>query len=98
MTIINHLSSIIFAKCSCSAGRICSFCIQLMVSVIAVLFGALIAWQPRKTIDLQIAFYRPFNWKIEPISMEKETRTTRLMGLTLVIIGIVSFFLAYIIH
>jgi hypothetical protein len=30
--------------------------------------------------------------------MEKEIRNTRLMGLTLAIIGIVSFFLAYIIH
>ena len=69
-----------------------------MVSVIAVLFGALIAWKPRKVIDLQTAFYRPFNWKLEPISMKKEIRNTRLMGLTLVIIGIVSFFLAYIIH
>ena len=95
---INHLSSIIFVKCSCSAGRICYFCIQLMVSVIAVLFGALIAWKPRKVIDLQTAFYRPFNWKLETISMKKEIRNTRLMGLTLVIIGIVSFFLAYIIH
>ena len=98
MTIINYLSSIIFSKCSCSPGRICPFCIQLTVSTVAILFGALIAWNPKKTIDVQTALYRPFNWKLEPISMEKEIRNTRLMGLTLVIIGIVSFFLAYIIH
>ena len=98
VTTINHLSSIIFSKCSCSPGRICPFCIQLTVSTVAILFGALIAWKPRKVIDLQTALYRPFNWKLEPISMEKEIRNTRLMGLTLVVIGIVSFFLAYIIH
>ena len=98
MTIINYLSSIIFVKCSCSPGRICPFCIQLTVSTVAILFGALIAWKPRKTIDVQTALYRPFNWKLEPISMEKEIRNTRLMGLTLVSIGIVSFSLAYIIH
>ena len=98
MATINYLSSIIFAKCSCSLGRICPFCIQLMVSTVAILFGALIAWKPRKVIDLQTALYRPFNWKLEPISMEKEIRNTRLMGLALVVIGIVSFFLAYIIH
>jgi hypothetical protein len=69
-----------------------------MVSTVAILFGALIAWKPRKVIDLQTALYRPFNWKLEPISMEKEIRNTRLMGLALVVIGIVSFFLAYIIH
>ena len=51
--------------------------------------GILYAWY---------ALYRPFNWKLEPISMKKEIRNTRLMGLTLVVIGIVSFFLAYIIH
>ena len=62
-----------------------------MVSTVAILFGALIAWKPRKVIDLQTALYRPFNWKLEPISMEKEIRNTRLMGLMLAIIGIVSF-------
>jgi len=98
MTIINYLSSIIFSKCSCDPGRICPFCIQLTVSTVAILFGALIAWKPRKVIDLQTALYRPFNWKLEPISMKKEIRNTRLMGLTLVIISIVSFFLAYTIH
>lgn len=48
------------------------------------------AWKPKKTIDIQIALYRPFNWKIEPISMEKEIRNTRIMGLIVLILGIVS--------
>lgn len=54
------------------------------------MFGALIAWKPRKVIDIQIALYRPFNWKIEPISMEKEIRNTRIMGMTVLILGILS--------
>ena len=80
----------LFAKCCCSGRMICPFCIQLTIVVVAVIFGALVAWKPRKTIDIQIAFYRPLNWKIEPISMEKEIRNTRIMGLTVVILGILS--------
>ncbi len=69
---------------------VCQFCIQLMIVVIAIVFGALIAWKPKKTIDIQIALYRPFNWKLEPISMEKEIRNTRIMGLTVLVLGILS--------
>jgi hypothetical protein len=58
--------------------------------VIATIFGALVAWKPKKTIDIQIALYRPFNWKLEPISMEKEIKNTRIMGLTVLILGILS--------
>ena len=81
----------LFAKCSCCGGMICGFCVQLTIAVIASLFGGLVAWKPRKVIDMQIALYRPFNWKIEPISMEKEVRNTRIMGLIVLALGILSF-------
>jgi len=58
--------------------------------VIVIIFGALVALKPKKTIDVQIALYRPFNWKLEPISMEKEIRNTRIMGLTVLVLGILS--------
>ena len=77
----------LFSKCCCSGGMICPFCIQLTAVIIAVVFGALVAWKPKKIIDIQIAFYRLINWKIEPISMEKEIRNTRIMGLTVLILG-----------
>ena len=60
---------------------------QLTIVVIVIVFGALIAWKPKKTINIQTALYRPFNWKLEPISMEKEIKNTRIMGLTLLILG-----------
>jgi len=69
---------------------VCPFCIQLTIVVIATLFGALVAWKPKKIIDIQTALYRPFNWKLEPISMEKEIKNTRIMGLTVLILGILS--------
>ena len=63
---------------------------QLTIAVIAIAFGGLIAWKPKKVIDIQIALYRPFNWKIEPISMDKEIRNTRIMGLAVLVLGIIS--------
>ena len=80
----------LFAKCRCSCGMICPFCTRLTIVVIAIVFGALVAWKPKKTIDIQTALYRPFNWKLEPISMEKEIRNTRVMGLAVLILGVLS--------
>lgn len=80
----------LFSKCSCYPGMICQFCVQLMIVIIAIAFGALVAWKPKKVIDMQIALYRPFNWKIEPISMKKEIRNTRIMGFAVLILGVLS--------
>ncbi len=80
----------LFITCSCSGGRICLFCVQLALAAIVIVLGALIAWKPKKTIEIQIALYKSFNWKLEPISLEKEIRNTRIMGLAALIIGIFS--------
>ncbi|MFH1594114.1 MAG: hypothetical protein ABID09_05415 [Candidatus Omnitrophota bacterium] len=82
--------------CKCNSSRICFFCAQLTVTTIATVFGALLMWRPKKVIEIQIALYKPFNWKIEPVSMTKEIRNTRLMGLAVFIAGIVSFVLVLI--
>jgi len=62
----------------------------MTVVAIAMIFGALIVWKPKKTIDIQIAFYRLLNWKLEPISMEKEIRNTRIMGIIVLIFSIIA--------
>lgn len=80
----------LFAKCPYCGWMICLFCAQLTIVIIAIAFGGLVAWKPKKVIEIQIALYRPFNWKIEPISMEKEIRNTRIMGLTVLVLGILS--------
>jgi hypothetical protein len=81
-----------FRKCLCCEGMICAFCIKLTIAIMAIIFGMLIAWKPNKVIEIQIALYRLVNWKIEPISMEKEIRNTRIMGLIALGLGIVSIF------
>ncbi len=74
----------------CTIGKIGIFYIQLPIVIIAVLFGALLMWRPKKIIEIQIAIYRPLNWKIEPISMDKEIRNTRIMGTVVFILGIIT--------
>lgn len=71
---------------------------RLTVAVIAIAFGALVAWQPKKVIDLQIAFYRLINWRMEPISMAKEIRNTRIMGLSVLFLGIFAFIYVWLIR
>ena len=77
-------------KCACRGGMICGDCVRLTIAAVAIIFGTVIAWKPRKAIDIQAALYRPFNWKLEPISMEKAIRNMRIMGMTVLILGIIS--------
>ena len=71
------------------------YCTQFTIASIAIIVGTLIAWKPRKAIDFQIAFYRLINWKMEPISMEKEVRNTRIMGAIVLAAGILAFIRLY---
>ena len=50
------------------------------VSFLSLVLGILIYRQPDQTIRLQQKFYEKINWRMEPISMEKEIRNTRVMG------------------
>ena len=80
----------LFMEYSCYGGVICLFYARLSITIIAIVFGTLLAWKPKKAIEIQIAIYRPFNWKIEPISMEKEIRNTCIMGLAVLVLGVIS--------
>lgn len=48
--------------------------------------GFFLIAKPHQAIEIQKRFYARINWKIEPISMPKETRNTRLMGWFLIIL------------
>lgn len=65
--------------------------IQLALVCIIFLFGLFLALNPSKAIKLQIAAYKPFNWKLEPISMEKEIKNTRIMGVFVLFAAITAF-------
>ena len=47
-------------------------------------FGIFLILKPEKTIKIQIKFYALINWRMEPLSWEKEKRNTRWMGMLLI--------------
>jgi hypothetical protein len=53
-------------------------------------FGAWSALQPARSIALYQAIMRFFNWRVEPIDRSRELRTTRWLGITLVLLGLAS--------
>jgi hypothetical protein len=60
--------------------------IFLLFSLIGLVAGLFIAFNPLSAIKMQAKFYEKINWKIEPISLPKEIRNTRIMGYFLIIL------------
>jgi hypothetical protein len=56
--------------------------------LVSLSIGALLFFKPFLAIHIQKKFYALINWNIEPISMLKEIRSTKIMGLLLVIIAL----------
>ena len=52
--------------------------------------------KPEVAIELQRRFYAKINWKIEPISMPKEVRNTRIMGLAVIILLLATVLIYFI--
>ena len=50
-----------------------------------MLFGIFILLRSALVIKLQIKFYEMINWRIFPVSMEKEVRNTKYMGIFLIL-------------
>ena len=55
------------------------------ISILSFALGFCIFARPEKMIELQKRFYLLINWKIEPVSMKKEIRNTKAMGLFLMV-------------
>lgn len=68
------------------------YLILILFSIIALLIGFFLCFQPELMIEIQRKFYAQINWKIEPISMPKEIRNTRVMGLAIIILLLVTLF------
>lgn len=62
------------------------FWIIIAISVINTLIGFFLILKPALVIEIQKKFYEKINWRIEPISVKKEIRNTRIMGLFLIVI------------
>ncbi|MGE5279181.1 MAG: hypothetical protein ACM3L6_00345 [Deltaproteobacteria bacterium] len=60
------------------------------LSVVSLLAGAACLRSPRRVIAFQQAFYLRINWRMEPVSMAREIRNTRVMGAVLVVLGLAA--------
>jgi hypothetical protein len=63
--------------------------VSLAASFSAVL-GVWLFARPAHAIEMQRRFYARINWKIEPLSMEKELRNTKVMGIILIAASILT--------
>ena len=54
--------------------------IFIVISLLSFAFSLLLIVKPEFCIEVQKRFYRLINWNIEPVSMRKEIRNTRIMG------------------
>lgn len=55
------------------------------VAIASLIFSIFIIRNPLRVFEIQKKFYALINWRIEPISVEKEIRNTRLMGAFLIL-------------
>jgi Trk-type K+ transport system membrane component len=67
--------------------------IFIIFSIFGLGAGFLCAINPEQAIEIQRRFYEKINWNIEPISVSKEIRNTRAMGLFLIILVVIALFL-----
>jgi hypothetical protein len=66
------------------------FCATILILVITSIVGIFLATAPASAIELQRKFYEKINWVIIPVSMEKELRNTKRMGLWILIATLIT--------
>jgi hypothetical protein len=60
--------------------------IMVLLCILNIAIGLFLLLKPSLTIELQRRFYEKINWRMEPISMEKEIRNTGIMGASLIVL------------
>ena len=69
--------------------------ILILFSLAGLMAGAFMAINPGLSIEIQKRFYRRINWKIEPVSLSKEIRNTRIMGWFLILLSVATLFFLF---
>ena len=62
----------------------------IFLSPDSILIGSFLFLKPAAAIELQRKFYEKINWRMEPIIVEKEIKNTKIMGIFLFIVGVVT--------
>lgn len=58
--------------------------ISMLLAAVGIIVGLAMFFKTASLIEMQIKFYAKINWRMEPISMPKEIKNTKFMGLVLV--------------
>jgi len=66
------------------------FQIPIMILIVSLAIGVFLFLKPASIIEIQRKFYEKINWRVEPISMPKEIRNTKIMGLSLILMSLVA--------
>ena len=66
--------------------------ILFLSAFVCFVIGVFLCLKPALAIKIQIKFYERINWRMEPVSMEKEIRNTKIMGLFLFGVALGTFF------
>jgi hypothetical protein len=64
--------------------------ISLVLIVIGIVVGILVFFYPVSVMRMQVKFYEKINWRIEPISLQKEFNRTKYTGLYLIALCLFS--------
>jgi hypothetical protein len=64
--------------------------LSIFLPVVGVVIGFILTRAPGLCIELQKRAYALINWRVEPISMERELNNTRLMGFVLTSLSMVG--------
>lgn len=62
----------------------------VLIVLAALALGVYLITSPQQAIEIQTKFYALINWRMEPISMRKEIRNIRLMGMAVIICAFLS--------
>ena len=62
----------------------------LLFSFPGIAVGIFLVLKPGAGIEIQRRFYEKINWRLEPISMPKELRNTKAMGLLLAFVSLLA--------
>lgn len=66
----------------------------MFLSAVSLAAGIICLRRPGDIIKFQQCFYARINWRIEPVSIEKEVRNTKIMGIFLILCALSSLCLA----
>lgn len=66
--------------------------VEILLGLACLMVGFFIFLKPALAIEIQRRFYARINWRIEPISMSKELRNTKIMGGFLLALAVFTWF------